>query len=121
VPEFCPKQPTSAPLDLLDETMDSILWIALNKKMYMVGHCLDFNYVTKTLAANLTNNLLESHINRINDYISPVLRAPNHMVLARVADVIVSFVSHRLNYTSRRCIVNAYSKNIRSVGLYPHA
>lgn len=119
--KFCPKRSTASALYLLDESMDSVLRITLNKKVHMIGHCFKFNYLTKTLATNLANNLIESQINRINDYTSPVLRAPNHMILTRIADVVVGFVFHRLNYTARRCIANAYFKNIRSVGLYPHA
>lgn len=121
VPKFSPKQSTTAALNLLNKSMNPVLGITLDKKMHMVWHSLKFNYLTETFAANLMNNLPEPNIHRINDYISPVLWAPNHMVLARVADVVIGFVSHRLNYTARSCMVNAYFKNIRSVGLYPHA
>lgn len=60
--------------------MDTKLWIALNKKMNMIWHCLKLNYLTTTLFTNLTYDLLKVILNIVTDYISSILRAPDNVV-----------------------------------------
>jgi len=95
VREFTSKNSTASAFNLFDKSMYPILRVALDKQMNMVRHCFDFDYVAPHIVTNILNDLFQPRFHRINKHIPAVFWTPHDMVLTRIADIIIGFISHR--------------------------
>ena len=70
------------PLDLLDETVNSVLWIHINKQMHMIWHHFQLDKISVPCDAHTLHNTFERLISAIHKNRAAVLRAPHNVVLA---------------------------------------
>jgi hypothetical protein len=84
----------------------------------MIGHDLKFKDLTFQFIRDLLNDFLQPNIDAVYKYLTAILRAEYHLVLAGVNNILIAFVcelgAHSDNYTAIRCIVK------QNRALYPH-
>ena len=69
--------------------------IPLNvKRMPMVRHDFHFKKVYLVFIAYLFNDFLKPCFYIANKNFSPVFRTPDHMILAAIYDIVITFVFH---------------------------
>lgn len=103
---FLAKQAARPALDCLYKSMNPELRIAVNQQMNMVGH--HFNLLQSAIAflANFGGNAFESHIDTLNQHVSPVFRAPDDVVIAVENDISAGSDRHCVDYTRATKLVN---------------
>lgn len=81
-------------LDSLHGLVDAELRIHLHQHVDVVRHNLHLDDVDAQLGRDLRRDLLEAPVHALDQYAPAILRAPYHVVLARVDDVVVALVLH---------------------------
>jgi hypothetical protein len=83
------------PLDGLHEAVDAELRITADEQVDVFRHDLHLDHLRFRLRPHIANDLLEACVDRRDENLSSVLRAPDDMVIARKSDVTVgSVLSH---------------------------
>ena len=85
--------------------MDAESRINLDKKVDMIGHHFQFDHFDLSRVCCLADERFQPSIYRLDEYGTPVLRAPNDVVLARIHHVVVAFVVHQVDYAARRNLI----------------
>ena len=62
--------------------MNAKLGVDIHEKMHMIRHHFEFFDLCLVLFTDLTNDLFEPLIKRRHQYLSPVFRTPDHMIMA---------------------------------------
>lgn len=80
--------------DVTYSTIYAILWVNLYQQMHMVWHDFHLDDIDVAFFADSLYQLFQTHINSIDQDLTAIFWAPNHMVLAGVHHIFVAFVFH---------------------------
>lgn len=80
----------------LDDAVDSELRVAFDERVDMIGHDLNFDDLGPRILGNGKENRLEFLVHWRLENGTPVLRAPDDMVSAKVDDVVVAVIFFHL-------------------------
>jgi len=76
------EEATATAFDLLNQSMDTKLRVALDEQVDVVGHRFEFDNFTVTFFADFLDNLFKTSLDVACEYMASILRAPNDVVLA---------------------------------------
>ncbi len=75
--------------DLLDESVDSVLRVAFDQQVYVIGHVFQLDDLALSFGGDLSYDLLKAVGHVVGDDGSAVFRAPDNVVGTSVDDVVV--------------------------------
>lgn len=78
-----------APLHQLDQSVNAKLRVHFHQEMNVVRHDLQLKDLRTVFMGDLAKDLLEVAINALAKNWAPIFRAPHHVVLARVDNIVV--------------------------------
>lgn len=104
--KLLPENTAGTAFRLLDELVDTELWIYLHQKVNVVGHDFHCHEVAFGLRCNLSNDYFQALIYSIHQHRTPVLWCPYDVIDAAVYHVAVGFVGDAV-LTHKRIIYDA--------------
>jgi hypothetical protein len=95
----------------LHQAMNAKLGVYIHEKMHMSRHHFECFDLCLVLFTDLTNDLFEPLINGRHQHLSPLVRTPDHLIMAGIEHISVAFVAsfiHRCSLQHRASYVKTF-------------
>ncbi len=106
--KFLAQNATRPTLDSVDDFSHAQRWVRLHKQVNVVGHHLKRMHRHLVLGRDLGNQLFQARVNRRNQHLAPILRAPYEVVFQAENRPCAALVPcHGRYYTTAACLMRA--------------